>query len=328
MLNGLEKEVHYTRKVCRSNRPLCTFGLFPGSFFPCGSFTVDHLDEAEPAGRSRGTGHQPVLRFQNRFHLLRRPIAPANFNQRPNDDPNHVLQEPAAIDGDGDEIALLHDGQPVNLPHRGFGGTARRLEGLEILLPHQIPRSFSHGGHIQDRSRNIMSLPILQGRGIIPIQNRVPVGLASGRYLRMKIGLGLLDLFHHDIKRKQAVQGLQKLLQCHGRGRLEVSHLPFGMHPGIGPARPDHPGLFLGDFVEFALQNSLNAHLIGLELPAAVAGAFIFQQESDSPHSTVLNCIYKKRAGVAPARFTFYSTPLKNSRGLSDFIIGFHYGLP
>jgi hypothetical protein len=301
-LNGLEKR----RGLLYAKSPLGQsafdrFWSFSGDFFPGGSFAVDHLEQAESAGGSGGSGHQPVLRFQDFLHSLRRPFAPANFDQCADDDPHHVLEESAAIDRDGDEIILLRNGQPVDLPHRGFGSTTGALERFEIMLAHQVPGGLSHGGHIQGRNSDVMRHPALQSRGVIPVENRVPVGLAGGGYLRMKIGLRLLDLFHHDIRRKQAVQRLQNLLRFHGGRRLEMSHLPFGMHPGIGPAGPDHPGLFLGDFVQFALENALDAHLLDLELPAAIAGAFILDQDSYSSH---VCSVLRKETGLL--RTIFY----------------------
>ena len=253
------------------------FWLFSGGFFPGRPFAVDYLDQAEPAGGRCRAGHQPVFRFEDFLHPLRRPFAPAYFDQRADDDPHHVFEEPTAIDRDADIIVLLHNGQPVEFALGRMGGTAGCLKRFEIVLSDQIPRGLAHGGYIQNRDRDVVRLPAIQRRGVIPIENGVPVGFAGGGYLRVEIRLGLCDLFDHDIGRKQAVHGLQKLVQFHGRIRLKMSHLPFRMHPGIGSARADHPDLFSGDFVQFALQNPLDTHLIDLELPAVVAGAFVFQ---------------------------------------------------
>jgi hypothetical protein len=38
VLNGLEKEMHYTRKALWDNLPLVAFGFFPAAFFLAGRF--------------------------------------------------------------------------------------------------------------------------------------------------------------------------------------------------------------------------------------------------------------------------------------------------
>ncbi len=88
---------------------------WPGAF-SLWIFPVEHFDQAESARRGGGTGQPPVFHFQKLFHMFRRHLVAANFDQRTDDIADHVFQKSIAFDGDPYKIPLFGDGYFKNFP--------------------------------------------------------------------------------------------------------------------------------------------------------------------------------------------------------------------
>ena len=104
----------------------------------CQLFFVLQTYERQPACRDRRTCCRPVFLLQNLLHLLRRVNAHTDLNQRPGDDPDHVVEETAAADADRNQVVCLRHGQAVDRPHRLLRLRPHRTETLEIVLADEI----------------------------------------------------------------------------------------------------------------------------------------------------------------------------------------------
>ena len=74
--------------------------------------------ERQPACWDRRTCCRPVFLLQNLLHLLRRVNAHADLNQRPGDDPDHIVEETVSRHADRDDISFFFHITGIDRAHR------------------------------------------------------------------------------------------------------------------------------------------------------------------------------------------------------------------
>ncbi len=242
-VDGLQVGGRVPLQGCRGQRVKAV------SNFPCygerissDSHLIHYLHEAQAMRGRRPPGLLAVLGLQDSLQVFRVELASADVQQRPHDDPDHVLQKTVSRDDEVEAIRLLCEARLDHAAHGAGRAVVGRPKGGKIMLADKGRRPLGHGGDVQrigDVEKNVS----LDGRRERCVPDGVPVGLVCGRSTRLKFVRHAFDAAHDDVGRKQAIEGPPPCVEGETLARPEVGHLAQGMDPCVGPPGADDPDL-------------------------------------------------------------------------------------
>ncbi len=201
--------------------------------------SVHHTHEHQPLGRRSGPGERTISSRQEFPDPGRGPSAPPNFDQRPHQVSNHVMQE-AVCRQENDEPPPPEDqARRAHCADRTAPPSGRGAERREVVLASHESERLAHRGRVEPE-REVPSIAAEKGVGEWAAIDEVSVALSPGRAPRVEGGWGFGRVQDSDGRWQEGVERATKGSRFDGRRRDEARHLPERMHPGVGAARPDH----------------------------------------------------------------------------------------
>lgn len=119
----------------------------------------------------------------------------------------------------------------------------------------------------------------MNGRGVGPVPDTVPVGPALSVVARMKSVGHLADCVDGNIRGQNRVEALLKPRQVEGVGSLKGCHLAQRMNPCVGSSSHPHANGRIQNPGQDRFERSLNSGSRGLNLPAVIIGPVVFEQQ-------------------------------------------------
>ena len=118
----------------------------------------------------------------------------------------------------------------------------------------------------------------------VSVQDAVLVNLAPAIFSRVEVLHTFLCLQNQNVRGEKAVERPLQGGAIHRVLRLEVRHLPQGMHAGIGPTRADQVDGLSHETSQLFFDRSLNRRTFGLYLPPQIVFPVIFKGKFDITH--------------------------------------------
>ena len=140
-----------------------------------------------------------------------------------------------------------------------------------------------------------------QGRDHCVRQQVIAVRLARGTETGVKVGCGFGRGENPDRARQQGVQPRPDPRGRNRGGRVEMSYLSFGVHPGVGPPGPDHgcplPRGLSVEPPDGCFDPSLDSVAVRLRLPAGEVGPVIGEIQTHADRQTHDVCLRGETSG-------------------------------
>jgi hypothetical protein len=185
-------------------------------------------------------------------------------------------------DPDQDEVAVLRDLEAVDEHFR------RLLVGLVRCERREVAHADEHGGGGAHRVRveRLLDPPDigLEERGLAP-SDLVDVAPLDGIVPRVEAVRRLVDRADVDVGRQRVVEARAQHGRRQVRVELEVRDLSERVHAGVGPAGAVQLELLPPRRVaDGAIDFAGDRPRVLLDLPAAVTGAVVFNQQLEARH--------------------------------------------
>ena len=263
---------------------------------------IDDIDEVKPCRRCRRARARAISSAHQLDDPLDRLLATPDGHQGARDIAHHVMQEGIGLDIDHDDMAMATDFNEVHVAARRARLTACGAERREIQLAHQMRRRGLHVGDIE-RLATPGDIVALHHRPKRLIDDHVAIATGDGAETRMEIIGHRHGPMNPDIGGKVDVTAHAPGLATAAHGGIEMHDLTHGMHTGIGAATAMHGNRRGGDLGQGLLERFLHGGGVAQTLPATIAGAIIFNAQSNAPRAFLViiqRC--KKGHQVRPKR--------------------------
>jgi hypothetical protein len=189
------------------------------------------------------------------------------FDQRPDDDSHHMVEEAVADDGYSYELASALDRDAVESAHGGFGA-AGLSEGTEVVFSEQRLGGFPHRLEIE-RQSDVMSVAPDQRAWFAAVQNGIDVGAR----FRAKAGREAIgddgNVTHRAIPRERPAQGQTEATEGKVRTGCERDDLTGRVNTAVSPSGAGDLNAFSEELGEAGFQNAGNRSRLELPLKAA-----------------------------------------------------------
>ena len=166
---------------------------------------VKDFHQEQPAGRRGVLGDRTVLRGEHLAHTRGRHPAAADFQQRADHAPHHLVEKTVAHETETHQRSELFDFQPVHRADMILVRDQFDREGGKIVLAfeqfHRIPNG------VQLREIGLVMTPARGERIEVAGVDHVDIGFAFGGKPGVEIGRGIIHAPDPDVRRQQTVHG-------------------------------------------------------------------------------------------------------------------------
>ena len=207
--------------------------------------------------------------FQHVPDVIQALLSPAQIDQRPNHDPDHVSKKTGTGDGDLQKIAFAGDTETSDVPDLiGIFLVAGSIEGSEIMPSQKQNRPFSHQIDIQLIETLIGSA--IQEDVIFTDVDEIFIRFLFDAVARMEGFAHFFDFHHMDVFGQQGIEGILQAVKIHLLINIEVKDLSIGMDPGIGTGRHNDADLPGEDLFHHIFDDILDRQGIDLGLESGI----------------------------------------------------------
>ncbi len=233
------------------------------------------MGQEQPLRRRRAPGLGPVAGVEHRQRPPWIPASDADINQRADDVPDHVAQEPIACYPDDQrqvESAAVFDVEGMD---GALGRRHRRagpLEAGEVVAADQRSGSRAHRLGVEWLG-NVPHVAVQERRHERGIHDAVFVGLRARVEAGVEARRHLLDGQHAHVERQHGIHRPRERRALEHVDDHGARHLPHRVHAGVGPPRTMDGGQPVLDRRQRIFEQLLNRDAARLPLPSDVVGA-------------------------------------------------------
>lgn len=126
------------------------------------------------------------------------------------------------------------------------------------------------------------------------VKNRISIAPTDRAKPGVKIRRHFRCMDDCDVSRQRGIERFLKCDRRHLRRGMEIGDLTGRMYPPVRAPRPNDLRLRSGNLCKRILNGPLNRYRVGLDLPAMIVCAIVFDSELDISHC----CLNRGYAGV------------------------------
>ena len=237
---------------------------------------VDRMLQGQPSRRRGFRCPRPILGGEDRPNIGRVQPSIPHLDQRPNHDPDHLVQEGVRSEPEDDQVRLASDGEPLKVARRRAPTTRMATETREVVRADEDRGGPAHRADVE-RPGPVPCVPARERVGRSRRIDGVPVRTGGSGEPSVESFPHLSHIADGDLGREPPVQEVSYLCRPSWRSRDEGGDLSPRVHASVGTPRDRQRDRLPQQLLERSGELTLNGSDRGIALrrPPTEPGAVV-----------------------------------------------------